>query len=92
MSGQRSVHVLVGGLVQGVGFRWYTLQRADALGLSGWVRNLPGGDVELFAQGDDSAVEELVEWLREGPGFALVRRLQVREAPRRPGLSGFAVR
>ncbi|MFC2640360.1 MAG: acylphosphatase [Propionibacterium acidifaciens] len=92
MDDVRSVRVLVSGLVQGVGFRWYTLRQADALGLSGWVRNLPSGDVEVFAQGPADAVGELVAWLREGPGLSRVTGVRVREAPRRPGLGGFTVR
>ena len=92
MDDVRSVRVLVSGLVQGVGFRWCTLRQADALGLTGWVRNLPSGDVEVFAQGSADAVGELVAWLREGHGFSRVTGVRVREAPRRPGPGGFTVR
>lgn len=88
----RSVHVVIGGRVQGVGFRWYTLRRAEALGLTGWVRNLPNGDVEAFAQGEAAAIDELVEALSVGPGHAFVARIDVNEAPRNPGLSGFRLR
>lgn len=92
MSAERSVHVVASGLVQGVGFRWHTLQQAEALGLTGWVRNLPNGDVEMFVQGGEFVVETFLAWVREDPGYAQVRRLRVREAPRQPGLTGFTVR
>lgn len=88
----RSVHVMIGGRVQGVGFRWYTLRQAEALGLAGWVRNLPNKDVEAFAQGEAAAIDELLEALSVGPSRAVVARIDVTEAPPNPGLSGFSLR
>ena len=92
MSAVRSVHAVASGLVQGVGFRWHVLQQAEALGLTGWVRNLPNGNVEMFVQGGELVVETFLAWVREGPGYAQVRGLQVREAPHQPGLAEFTVR
>lgn len=68
------------GRVQGVSFRWYTEQRARELGVYGWVRNEPDGSVALHAEGDDQAVDALVEWCRTGPALARVRNVAVREA------------
>lgn len=68
------------GRVQGVSFRWYTEQRARELGVNGWVRNEPDGSVALHAEGDDQAVDALVEWCRTGPALARVRNVTVREA------------
>lgn len=68
------------GRVQGVSFRWYTEQRARELGVNGWVRNEPDGSVALHAEGDDQAVDALVEWCRTGPALARVRNVAVREA------------
>lgn len=92
MNRTRSVSAVASGLVQGVGLRWLTLRQADALGLDGWVRNLPSGDVEFLVQGPDEVVESFLEWLRTGPGYAQVRRLQARERAPQPGLNGFTVR
>lgn len=71
---------VVGGRVQGVGFRWSTWETASRLGLSGWVRNRPDGSVEGWAEGDPAAVEALVAWLHRGPMGAGVRTVEVDEA------------
>jgi acylphosphatase len=60
-------HFLVRGLVQGVGFRYFALRQANALGLRGYVRNLPDGSVEVVAEGPDVDLSELEARLREGP-------------------------
>ena len=67
------------GRVQGVAFRHYTFRRAQELGVTGWVRNLPDGSVEGLFEGEYSAVAALVEWCRIGPPAAQVERLDVRE-------------
>jgi acylphosphatase len=64
--------LVVSGRVQGVGFRWFTVERAAVEGLTGWVRNLPGGQVELVAEGDAEAVERFERAIRQGPGSARV--------------------
>jgi acylphosphatase len=73
------VSVIIHGRVQGVAFRHYTCQLAKELGVSGWVRNLPGGSVEGLFEGDDYAVASLVDWCRCGPPAARVDRLDIRE-------------
>ena len=62
-------HMIVRGLVQGVGFRWFVARRANALGLAGYARNLVDGAVEIEAEGDRSMVEELIGDVRVGPAF-----------------------
>ena len=62
----------VTGLVQGVGFRYWTARRARELGVSGWVRNVVDGSVEVFAQGEPGPVAALAEWLQHGPPHARV--------------------
>ena len=66
------LHVRVRGVVQGVGFRWFVRERARRLGLSGWVRNLPDGSVEVAAAGDHGQLELLRAELRHGPRGAFV--------------------
>lgn len=73
------VTVVVHGMVQGVSFRHYTRSRALELGVTGWVRNLPDGSVEGMFEGDETAVNTLVEWCRSGPPAALVEHLDLRE-------------
>lgn len=65
------------GLVQGVAFRHHTKVRARELGITGWVRNLPDGTVEVWAEGDTAALEELDRWLRIGPPAARVAGVEV---------------
>ena len=73
----RSVHVLVHGTVQGVGFRYHCAYTAQDLGVVGQVRNLPDGDVEVMAQCEPGAVARLISWLRHGPRWASVRKVAV---------------
>jgi acylphosphatase len=72
------VNLLVTGKVQGVFFRQSTLQQAQRLSLSGWVRNLPDGSVELEAEGESLALEALVRWAKVGPPGARVDGVQER--------------
>ena len=66
------IHVRVSGRVQGVGFRWFVREEARRLGLSGWVTNLPTGEVEVDVGGEASAVDRLRLALGVGPTGATV--------------------
>jgi len=72
-----AAHIIVSGRVQGVGYRYFVIDKAASLGLTGWVRNLPDGTVEVRAEGDRSLVESLIEMLRVGPRAASVKDLQI---------------
>jgi len=72
-------HVTVTGRVQGVFFRAWTKQQADGLGLTGWVRNCPDGRVDAHIEGEQGAVEQLIERLRRGPPAADVADVHVWE-------------
>ncbi|HJW02910.1 MAG TPA: acylphosphatase [Azospira sp.] len=76
---ERTVHLLIHGLVQGVGFRYYLCREADTLGLCGWVRNRRDGSVEALAGGPATAVALLIEWAHRGPPSAQVMRVEVQE-------------
>ncbi|CAN5522081.1 acylphosphatase [soil metagenome] len=67
-----TVHFIVGGKVQGVGFRRFVLHAANSLNLKGFVTNLEDGTIECVAQGDVSGLTEFETLLRQGPRFALV--------------------
>jgi acylphosphatase len=84
--------VVVHGRVQGVFFRDSTRQHAASLGVAGWVRNRPDGAVEAVFEGDDEAVERMVDWCRSGPSSAWVERTEVSEEDASEDLSGFEVR
>lgn len=83
--------VVIHGLVQGVAFRHYTSRRALELGVTGWVRNLPDGSVEGLFEGDEAAVDALVEWCRSGPPAARVDRLDLREGTYRNEFDSFLI-
>lgn len=71
------VHIIVIGLVQGVGFRYFTFKKARELGVTGYVKNLPDGTVEIEAEGERGQLEELIEALKVGPRSAVVNDLRV---------------
>ena len=69
------LHVRIRGRVQGVGFRWFVREEARRLGLSGWVMNLPGGEVEVRAGGASSSLQRLRRALEVGPTGADVQEV-----------------
>ena len=70
-------HATISGSVQGVGFRYSARREALRLGIQGWVRNLPDGDVEITAEGERQALAEFREWLDEGPPGAWIRSVNL---------------
>ncbi len=81
------LHVRISGRVQGVGFRWFVREEARRLGLSGWVMNLPGGEVEVRAGGEGWSLQRLRRALEVGPTGAEVQALtDVVVAPATPSL------
>lgn len=69
---QKRTRVLISGLVQGVNFRYFTRRTAEQFNVKGWVRNLPGGEVEGLFEGRESDLRRLIEWCQEGPAAAQV--------------------
>lgn len=84
-------HVIVSGKVQGVAYRYTTLQKANQLGVGGWVRNLPDGRVEAVFEGTKEAVEAIVQWCHRGPRAAVVKEVVV-EYQSPEGISEFYIR
>jgi acylphosphatase len=72
----KRVHLYVSGLVQGVYFRHHTERTARSLGLTGWVRNLGDGRVEVLCEGPEERLGEMIDWCREGPRSARVERVE----------------
>ncbi len=87
------VRLLIGGRVQGVGYRYSACAEARRLGLDGWVRNMDDGRVELEAEGNEESLEDFLAWCRRGPSFAVVRNVDIvaRETGEKR-YSGFNVR
>lgn len=90
--GNIRVKIQVGGIVQGVGFRWFVVKNAQQLGITGWVENLENGDVITLAEGIAEAVEELAERLRRGPTRAQVLDYRVEYGEFTGEFDGFSVR
>ncbi len=83
-------HVWISGKVQGVGYRLSTEQEARKARVSGWVKNLPDGRVEAVFEGEQDAVEKMIQWSHYGPSAAVVKNVDVEyETPQ--GLSDFQV-
>jgi acylphosphatase len=74
---QRQLHAVVHGRVQGVNFRYYTLETANRLALTGWVRNRPDRTVEVVAEGPPGPLERLLAFLHSGPPSASVSQVDV---------------
>jgi acylphosphatase len=68
------------------------VEKAEALGVSGWVRNVPTGQVELVACGDDAAIAQLHAWLLDGPPGAHVAQVESREYRSAAAFDGFTIR
>ena len=87
---QTRAHAFISGKVQGVGYRYSTMNAAKKLGLSGWVRNLPDSRVEAVFEGATEVVEEMIRWCDRGPTAAIVKDVQV-EHSEAEGLQGFEI-
>ena len=86
------VHLLIKGRVQGVGYRANTRRVASQLGLKGWVRNTPNGDVEVVVEGSEEMVGRLIQWCRRGPTGAHVADVQVRYETPKGEFHGFTIK
>lgn len=90
--GEVRIHAVVSGMVQGVGYRYFTVTTALKLGLTGWVRNLMNGDVELEAQGSRGDVAVLISRMKLGPKWSEVSYVVVDEIDPMPAETNFRVR
>ncbi|MEA2102393.1 MAG: acylphosphatase [Thermodesulfobacteriota bacterium] len=88
----KALRLKIHGRVQGVWFRASTLKEADRLHCSGWVRNTSDGDVEVWMQGDEKAMDLLFEWCRHGPPGAHVTGVDVQDVHADGSLEGFDIR
>jgi acylphosphatase len=88
----RATRLLIAGIVQGVGFRFFAERAGRELGLRGYVRNLPDGRVEAVAAGPEDDLREFTERLRRGPRASKVDRLETSEADLPDDQAGFEIR
>ena len=88
---QTALRIIISGQVQGVGFRYATVDEARRLGVIGWVRNTRDGRVEIVAQGPHPAVHRLLAWCQSGPPGARVANVEQSELPLNETLEGFRI-
>jgi acylphosphatase len=85
------VRLVVHGSVQGVGFRFAACDAASECSVTGWVRNLPDGSVEIVAQGSPDAVARMTAWARRGPRHASVDRVIVEKLAESTTMNAFEI-
>jgi acylphosphatase len=73
----KGLRIIVSGVVQGVGFRYYVKRLADRFGAKGFVRNLPSGDVEIYAEAEDRLLNGFLGEIRIGPSHAHVSNIKI---------------
>ncbi len=88
----KRAHIFVSGLVQGVCYRWFTEEKANKLGLTGWVKNLWDGRVEVVVEGEEEKIKELIKELRKGPRLARVENLEINWEPYTGEFKDFRIR
>ncbi len=86
-----AVHVRISGRVQGVFYRVFTQERARALGVNGFVRNIPGGGVEAMLEGERKSVGELLKAMKSGPTGAIILGMEFSELESK-GYEGFEIK
>lgn len=84
--------VIISGKVQGVWFRASTKNKAEQLGITGWVRNTEDGNVEALFEGDDNVLEEMLEWCNHGPPMAVVENVKVERRPEKDEHNNFSIK
>lgn len=75
---KKRANIIVSGKVRGVFFRVYAKQKAEELGLTGWVKNSLNGQVEIVAEGEEKNLKDLVKWCYNGPSGAEVKKVEVK--------------
>ena len=75
----KSIHLIISGKVQGVFFRANVKKRAQELNLRGYAKNLDDGNVEVAAEGDENKINELIKFIKKGPGIAKVKDIKIKE-------------
>ena len=88
----KRIAAVVEGRVQGVGFRYFTRSRAQHYNLTGWVRNLPDGNVEFEAQGPGDRVDAFLEEIKKGPALSFISDIRTHELPAEEREEGFVIK
>jgi len=77
MENKSAANLVVSGKVQGVGFRWYVVQKGRSLALIGYAKNLPNGNVEIHAEGNKIDIQRFIEIVKKGPPSSQVDKVEI---------------
>lgn len=91
MEANARAHALIAGRVQGVAFRWETLQAAERHQVTGWVRNLPDRRVEAVFEGPRPQVNAVLDWCRQGPAISRVDTVDIQWEAFKGEFEGFSI-
>ncbi|MEH7441276.1 acylphosphatase [Heyndrickxia sp. MSNUG] len=86
------LQIIVSGDVQGVGYRYYTQMKAIQFGITGWVKNLQEGGVEILASGENDNLERFIDEVRRGNPFSTVDHIEVNETEKTETYRSFAIK
>lgn len=89
---EKAVFILVTGRVQGVGFRYFALLKANETGIKGWVKNTVAGDVEIEATGSPQKLSTFIDWMKIGPTRAVIKTVSVTEILNERSFTNFSIR
>lgn len=88
----KRLRIYVSGIVQGVGYRYFTKKKAQEMGVKGYVMNLPDGRVLVVAEGEEQNLEKFLSSLKEGPKFASVKGIEITEEDFKGEFDSFEIR
>lgn len=88
----RQVYIVITGRVQGVGFRYFALDKAEEFHITGWVRNTFDGKVEMEACGESSNLDTFTDWMKMGPSRAIIHTFSVSDIAAPRNFTNFTVR
>ncbi|EKE03299.1 MAG: hypothetical protein ACD_20C00223G0006 [uncultured bacterium] len=86
------VQVYISGRVQGVGYRYSTVHKAQSLGITGWVKNTHDGKVKAIFEGDENAIEQMLVWCKQGPSMAFVTDIEIHKQPYAGEFQSFSIK
>ncbi|MDE3837884.1 acylphosphatase [Bacillus methanolicus] len=88
----QQLRIIVSGKVQGVGFRYFTQMKANTYGITGWVRNLSNGNVEIIAEGNKDDLVLFLKSIKEGNPFSRVSHIETEETNEISGFTSFTIK
>lgn len=91
-SSDKRAEIIAGGLVQGVGFRYFIIKNAESLGLNGYTKNLFSGEVLTVVEGSVASIEELFKRIKIGPSHASVKNCRIEWGENKNEFTHFEIR